>query len=159
MIWVTSDLHFNHQKLIDNGIRPPNYEEKLIKQWNGNVKDTDTVIILGDISWNCDLSKLNKLKGKKILVRGNHDKKSCESYMQHFDFACESFKLTYKGVNIVFTHQPLPKVDVDLNIHGHLHNRPNYEKKKHYLISLENMGYGVFSLPFIVKHWKSINGI
>ena len=71
MIWVTSDLHFNHQKLIDNGIRPPNYEEKLIKQWNGNVKDTDTVIILGDISWNCDLSKLNKLKGKKILVRGN----------------------------------------------------------------------------------------
>ena len=95
------------------------------------LKDDDIVIILGDISWNCDLSKLDKLKGRKILVRGNHDKKSCESYMQYFDFACESFKLDYKGVDIVFTHEPLLKVGADLNIHGHLHNRPNYEKKKH----------------------------
>ena len=159
MIWVTSDLHFNHQKLIDNGIRPPNYEAKIFKQWNGNVKDDDIVIILGDISWNCDLSKLDKLKGRKILVRGNHDKKSCESYMQYFDFACERFKLDYRGVDIVFTHEPLLRVGADLNIHGHLHNRPNYEKKKHYLISLENMGYGVFSLPAIIKDWKNINGI
>ena len=65
----------------------------------------------------------------------------------------------YRGVDIVFTHEPLLRVGADLNIHGHLHNRQNYEKKKHYLISLENMGYGVFSLPAIIKDWKNINGI
>ena len=54
MIWVTSDLHFNHQKLIDNGIRPSDYEKRLIKNWNNQVKDNDIVIILGDISWNSD---------------------------------------------------------------------------------------------------------
>lgn len=71
MIWVTSDLHFNHQKLIDNGIRPANYEAKLIKHWNGNVRDDDIVIILGDISWKDGYQKIHQLKGKKILVRGN----------------------------------------------------------------------------------------
>lgn len=159
MIWVTSDLHFNHQKLIDNGVRPENYEAKLIKQWNGTVRDGDIVIILGDISWKDGYKKLEQLKGKKILVRGNHDYKSCETYMNDFAFACDSFTMDYKGTNILFTHQPVIHVNADLNIHGHLHGRTNYEKKKHYLISLENMGYGVFSLPAIVKDWKRKNGL
>lgn len=79
--------------------------------------------------------------------------------MQDFAFACESFTLDYKGVNIVFTHQPLVRVNADLNIHGHLHNRKSNETKKHYLISLENMGYGVFSLPAIIKEWKKLNDL
>ena len=159
MIWVTSDLHFNHQKLIDNGIRPSDYEKRLIKNWNNQVKDGDIVIILGDISWNSDYSKLELLKGRKVLVRGNHDYKSCESFMKYFDFACDSFTLDYKGINVVFTHKPLKYVKEDVNIHGHLHNRVSKRVKKHYLISLENMGYNVFSLPAILRDWKRKNGL
>lgn len=160
MLWVTSDLHFHHENLVMSGLRPPDYEKKIIKSWNGQVKDTDTVIILGDISWRNDYEVIGKLRGRKILVRGNHDKKSCESYLKYFDFACETFSMQYNGLDIIFSHKPLKTFTQDLNIHGHLHNNTHRTKEssfrtsKHLLISLELMGYGVFSLPALVKNWK-----
>ena len=57
-----------------------NYVERLEKQWNAVVSDEDTVVINGDISWAMKLSDcyadfdfINKLKGKKIFLKGNHD--------------------------------------------------------------------------------------
>ena len=94
-----------------------------------------------------------KLKGKKILVKGNHDRKSCEAFLKYFDFACDTFTWHYNGIEIIFSHEPLKNFSQDLNIHGHLHNRP-LKSKKHLLISLELMGYGVHSLPALVRKWK-----
>lgn len=157
MIWVISDLHFNHAKLIENKIRPANYEKKIIRSWNRQAKDDDIIIILGDLSWTSDLSFLEKLKGRKILVRGNHDYKTCETYMKYFDFACDKFSMQYRGKNIVFSHCPLKEFDEDINIHGHLHNSHNKRFKefnltyRHYLVSLELQGYRLFSLNEILK--------
>lgn len=56
------------------------YVEKLKKNWNSIVKETDTVVIPGDISWAMNLEEfrldaafLNELPGKKLLIKGNHD--------------------------------------------------------------------------------------
>jgi len=56
------------------------YVRKLDEYWNYMVKENDTVIIPGDISWAMkledtipDFDHINKLNGKKIFLRGNHD--------------------------------------------------------------------------------------
>ena len=57
-----------------------NYLEKIFEDWSNKVKDDDLVLIGGDISWAMnvedaveDLNLLAKLKGKKIMIKGNHD--------------------------------------------------------------------------------------
>lgn len=82
-IFAISDLHlsFSTDKPMDTfGSMWKNYEEKIKKNWEKVVKDDDFVIIPGDISWamtlneaKLDFEYINKLPGKKIIMRGNHD--------------------------------------------------------------------------------------
>lgn len=82
-VYAISDLHFSF------GVDKPmnifgkvwdNYEEKIKENWINTVKDNDTVLIPGDISWGInfkealpDFKYINDLPGKKIVLRGNHD--------------------------------------------------------------------------------------
>ena len=57
-----------------------NHTHKLLANWNRLVKEDDTVVLSGDLSWALKLSEtkedfefLKKLNGKKILIKGNHD--------------------------------------------------------------------------------------
>lgn len=82
-IYVIGDLHlsFNNPKPMDIfGDNWNNYEKKIKENWLENVKQDDTVILLGDFSWEMHLKEtlkdfeyINSLPGKKILVKGNHD--------------------------------------------------------------------------------------
>ncbi len=56
------------------------HEQRLETHWREVVSDTDTVVIPGDISWGMSLEEakadfafLDKLPGKKLLMKGNHD--------------------------------------------------------------------------------------
>ena len=79
--WYTADLHFGHTKLVERGYRPfgsvEEMNETLIETWNSVVADRDEVWVLGDFamrpfdeSLGCGL----RLRGRKILVPGNHDR-------------------------------------------------------------------------------------
>ena len=55
------------------------YMDKL-RQGFANVKDTDTTILLGDLSWalslqeaRADFAWINQIPGRKIILKGNHD--------------------------------------------------------------------------------------
>ena len=57
-----------------------NYVDRLRENWLRLVKDYDTVVIAGDISWAMKLSEtekdfefINSLPGTKIFLKGNHD--------------------------------------------------------------------------------------
>ena len=91
---------------------------------------------------------------KKILVLGNHDKRSYFWYMNHgFDAAVESLTLSYCGLKVLFTHKPVPlapECNIDYNVHGHLHDFEGsktefdwaYDNDEyHHLIALELNGY------------------
>lgn len=92
-IFYISDTHFGHAHIIRYDNRPfmnaTEMEEAIIERWNEVVSDKDTVYILGDFSWYKEeqtLGILNRLSGKKVLVKGNHDrispkvaKKFCKS--------------------------------------------------------------------------------
>ena len=83
-IYAISDLHLS--KAVPNksmelfGIDWENYEQRLDENWRKTVKDTDTVLIPGDISWAIDLNEayedfayIDSLPGNKIIIKGNHD--------------------------------------------------------------------------------------
>lgn len=54
-------------------------DETIIKNWNSKVGSNDLVYVLGDFSMSKDRFKIqryfNTLKGRKILIKGNHDNK------------------------------------------------------------------------------------
>lgn len=82
-VYSISDLHLsiNSNKPMD--IFGPVWEnsfEKIKEDWNEKVNDDDIVLLCGDLSWAMkledaieDIKLLNSLKGKKILLKGNHD--------------------------------------------------------------------------------------
>lgn len=57
-----------------------NHFDKITADWQERVSDEDLVLIAGDTSWAMtldeakkDFEKLSELKGKKVIIRGNHD--------------------------------------------------------------------------------------
>ncbi len=57
-----------------------NHDEKIRDHWNALARDDDLLLIAGDISWamtlqeaRADLEFLAGLRGRKLLLRGNHD--------------------------------------------------------------------------------------
>lgn len=90
MKYYISDLHLFHENAIKFDNRPfssiPEMHDAILKNWNDRVTNGDYVYILGDVSMrgkNEDLiAFVAKLKGRKVLVRGNHDDVSDYRY-QH----------------------------------------------------------------------------
>jgi predicted phosphohydrolase len=82
-IFAISDLHMstNTDKPMDVfGGNWVGYMEKIKQDWLSKVTDEDLVLIGGDISWamniedaKIDIQTLVDLKGKKIMIKGNHD--------------------------------------------------------------------------------------
>jgi len=66
-IWVTTDTHLNHTKLIEYG-RPENFEDKIKKGLVNNIKKDDLLIHLGDVCIGDDKKNNNWFK-KKIEVQ------------------------------------------------------------------------------------------
>jgi len=83
LIYFTSDLHFQHNKIMQYSPAFRNYtnteemNEALIALWNDTVKKDDTVYNLGDFSMVANIKKIvpiaKRLNGKHILILGNHD--------------------------------------------------------------------------------------
>lgn len=82
-IWITSDLHFGHANMLKFNPRSRPFRDvdhmrdSLIRQWNELVGEDDYIIHLGDFSFKgkeYTEAILSQLKGKKIMLYGNHDK-------------------------------------------------------------------------------------
>ena len=79
--WWTSDQHFGHSNIIRYCGRPftdvDAMNAAMVDRWNDVVADTDEVWMLGDLVMNQLAVNLaahvSRLKGRKILVPGNHD--------------------------------------------------------------------------------------
>lgn len=81
-LYVIADLHLSlgTDKPMDVFPGWDNYVARLEANWRKTVGDMDTVVIAGDISWamsleqtRADFSFLQRLPGRKLLIKGNHD--------------------------------------------------------------------------------------
>lgn len=78
MIWLTSDTHFGHARIIEYCDRPfanvGSMDAYLINNWNQVVKPDDTVFHLGDFCMGDPKKYLKELNGNKVFLLGDHDK-------------------------------------------------------------------------------------
>ena len=81
-VFVTSDTHFGHKNILrfNPKTRPwadvTEMDDALVDIWNRRVNHDDIVYHLGDVSM-CGFERtmeiINRLNGRIVLVRGNHD--------------------------------------------------------------------------------------
>ena len=82
--FFTSDSHFGHASILSERFDRPRpfasieqHDEALVAAWNAVVRPDDIVWHLGDFAWKCSLDYaagiFARLRGRKRLVRGNHD--------------------------------------------------------------------------------------
>ncbi len=124
-IYLISDTHLNHANIATYCDRPKNFTELIMERWNQTVKPEDTIIHLGDVilhKKSVIKDILDSLNGRKILIRGNHDRQwSNSKWMENgFAFSCDGMKFRQCWL----THEPAQSLAEGciLNIHGHLHN-------------------------------------
>lgn len=135
MIYFTSDQHLGHPAIITMQNRPfcdvEEMNRTIINNYNFIVHKNDTVYILGDICHRLPVEDANdliaELKGRKILIAGNHDKKYDERLFEGiYDFKAASLH----GKSFVLMHYPMlswPKSHHgSYQLHGHIHARNDY---------------------------------
>lgn len=162
-----SDTHFGHTNIIkfldkDNKIIRPfksieEMDETMVKNWNAKVRAQDRIYHLGDVVMNrrC-LPILNRLNGKKVLIKGNHDIFKLKDYTPYFEDV-RAYKVFPKH-NIICSHIPLHPNQFEgrfkMNVHGHLHQ--NLISDNTYMnICVEHTNYEPISLEEILKEKES----
>jgi calcineurin-like phosphoesterase family protein len=136
IVYYTADLHLGHANVIRFCGRPylsvQEMDEALIENWNAVVRANDDVYILGDFFYRNEEpaeQTLKRLKGKKHLILGNHDKKWVRGVDLARHFVEVTNMLAYKvdGVKYTLCHYPMLSWDGrgrggGYMIHGHTHN-------------------------------------
>lgn len=124
-VWFISDLHFSHPSILyfrpkrreaagitleelqeDKNAAILKHDEWLIGLWNNTIRREDFVYILGDFCLgNKERTEkiLQRLKGKKYLIRGNHDK-SCNGLERYFEWVGDLKE-------VKFSHQMFDFID------------------------------------------------
>lgn len=178
MDFICSDLHINHFNIIKYANRPFSSTEEMnksiINNWNSTVKDIDRVFLLGDVMFSRNINEildllLNKLKGKIILILGNHDLPLEKLFNEN----------KYREVNkklFIAGHMLDIKVDVGYNnfqkvvmchyslynwnrqfhgsysFYGHVHNNTVTEIKNSFNVCCEVLNYKPTLIRDIIKN-------
>jgi calcineurin-like phosphoesterase family protein len=170
MIYFTADNHFCHGNIIGSCGRPfKNVEEMnrvMIEKWNSYVTDIDDIYILGDFLYKGNGRDANdilsKLKGKKYLIKGNHEK-----YLDDPKFNDKAFQWVKDyhvlklegGRMIVLFHFPIlswaGSHHGSIHLYGHVHNsgiqHPEYGEK------LKLLGSNAFNVGVDVNDFYPVS--
>ena len=127
LVYITSDLHLGHTKVLEFGNRPHDDVDEMFEclkeQWNSVITKRDIVWILGDVAWSQQWAmRVAELQGRKRLVMGNHDNRIGRAVWNGL-FEKISGAVRYK--NCILTHIPIHPSEFhrwEYNIHGHIHD-------------------------------------
>lgn len=141
--WIISDTHFDDPDLIHAYSDRPSADEQ-VRLINSKAGKTSLLIVLGDVG---DIEYAKKLRAKrKVLILGNHDVGATQ-YADVFDEVYTG-PLTI-GEKLILSHEPIPKLDWAMNIHGHVHDRKAKSDKYHYNVCADTIDYK----PICLNSW------
>lgn len=170
--WFISDTHFFHANILkftgkDGERIRKEFEtleemhETVIENWNNHIAEEDYVYHLGDVTFRYDgafNNLMSRLKGKKRLIVGNHDKLTNPALFKHFE-KIEIWKgFSDKEADIAFTasHFPLPQYVLrngKHNAHGHIHQNKSPEAHQQNL-SVEAINYMPRHIDQVTEYFK-----
>lgn len=165
MVYFIADTHFNDGDILRYENRPfddvEDMNTHMIRQWNRVIKDTDEVYVVGDF---CKYLKdgqeqeiLQRLRGQKYLIKGNHDTQSNRYYR------CSGFDEVYDHSIIlcnywIVSHEPIYVNEYMpyANIFGHVHSSRIYNdfSSHHFCVSAERISYRPISFDDIAAKVK-----
>lgn len=144
-----SDLHFGHGNVIRFDDRPFSDKDEMdkimIELWNARVAPEDNVYIIGDFAYKNEKDEtwyLERLRGHKHLIIGNHDHKllSNEKAISYFETVDKMACINDDDKQIILCHYPLAEWYKSRHgswlIYGHIHNRK--EETYHYMKNLDH---------------------
>lgn len=170
--WFISDTHFFHTNILkftgDDGrrIRQFNSLEEMheyqIQSWNAVVKDQDYVYHLGDVTfqYHAGFNELmSRLKGRKRLIIGNHDKIWNPNLQRWFEkaFLWHGFK----EHNFTATHMPAlldGLRDGYYNVHGHTHQN-NKDNPRYINVSCEVLDHTPINIEELSERIKKLEHV
>lgn len=110
--WFYSDPHFGHASIIKYCDRPfrdvEEMEKVFIERYNDHVDQNDVVLWCGDCSYRLkELPEiLSRMNGRKILIRGNHDKAAGYMAKLGFDLVMDELVLHIGNRTCRVSHYP-----------------------------------------------------
>ncbi len=163
-IFLTSDLHLDHENIIKLANRPFKDVHKmnyaLIKNWNKTVNKRDLVYFLGDFVFKGERRQrvrnfIHSLNGRKIFIRGNHDIRHNRNVFSGITKSYHHYVLKYSGEYFYLVHNPsdIPSNWNGWAIVGHTHNKGLFidRKNKRINVSTENTGYKPISIDNLLR--------
>lgn len=158
--WVISDTHFYHSKILGYCQRPfetvEEMNEVLIKNWNSVINEDDIVYVLGDFCFgNKEMLReiVSQLKGRKILILGNHDRLTKGAYLDVGFETVTKNPIIVDG-DFILSHHPLQgDLGRFYNIHGHKHKLPSEAQfsPKHFDIGVDDHNFFPHNLDTVIK--------
>jgi len=132
-----------------------------VEEWNDRVQTEDTVYILGDVAFmaGSDAGRMmRRLNGTKILIEGNHDRKTLQdvTFRSAFKEVHKYLDVVYDGHNIVMFHYPIAEWDRmhrgALHFYGHLHGGASgLEKYRALDVGMDATGEIVISMERAIR--------
>lgn len=117
MKYLVADPHFGHDNIIKYSKRPwdnvDRMDKGMIYNFNSVLTNEDELIIVGDLCLksaqyhNYYCSIVRKIKGKKILILGNHDELYPRFYLNVGFFSVHtSLEIDINGIKFFCVHDP-----------------------------------------------------
>ena len=147
MIYVTSDLHFGHNRefiYYPRGFHcVEDMNNAIIQKWNEIVKPEDDVYVLGDLMLGGNdgfaegLARIGSLNGNLHLVRGNHDTDRrwwAYAELPNVVEMQNAIYLNYRKYHFYMSHFPTLTANLEkeslkqctCNLFGHTHQKSNF---------------------------------
>jgi calcineurin-like phosphoesterase family protein len=134
-ILFTADQHFGHFNIIRHCDRPfadsVEMDRFMTERWNERVGAGDTVYVVGDLMFRMRVHPsvyLDKLKGRKHLIVGNHDKQWMKKVElgDYFESVSQMLTIGDGAHKVTLCHYPMISWDGvrsgAFHVYGHIHN-------------------------------------
>jgi calcineurin-like phosphoesterase family protein len=174
-IFLTSDLHFCHQReflYVPRGFNTiQEHDEAVITRWNETVQEDDDVYALGDLMLNDNergLECLRRLNGRIHLVRGNHDTDARWKLYSELENVVEMENVIifkYRKYHFYLSHFPSLTANLEkeslhqctLNLFGHTHDKRHFFEDRPYMynVSLDAHNCVPVLLDDIIEEMKA----
>lgn len=157
--YLIADTHFGDDRIRRYESRPfpdtAQMDEALIQRWNSVVGPEDRVYVLGDFGGDgYETEVLSRLRGRKFLVKGNHDTRTNGEYRTFGFEEVYDHPIILDGFWIL-SHEAL-YVNANMpyaNIFGHVHNTPLIRdfSSQHYCVCVERLDYTPIDLELVKR--------
>lgn len=162
--WVIADTHFGHSRILQfkspdgQPTRPfadvNEMDEFMVERWNSVVAEKDRVYVLGDFAMRRQsVAIAERLNGRKVLIKGNHDIYQLKDYVPYFD----DIRGCVVKKSAILTHIPVHEQQLERfqnNIHGHLHTQ-TLPDERYICVSAEQVNYTPVRLDIILSQYLS----